>query len=278
MRTSVLSSALLLAGGAVAGCNGKSDACVNPDASIVAHTGEPVGEEVVHNDITLYITKPDEADPRTQARAGSAVLFLTDVFGLALTENKLLADSFARAGYLTVVPDLFNGEPAPGDINVPGFNTTAFLEAHEPPVTDPIIATAAAYLRTELNATRIGAPGYCFGGRYAFRALSAGTEGGAFAVGFAAHPSLLTAEEIGAVEGPVAVAAADQDQLFNAAARAEAEEVLLGVASPYQVNLYAGTQHGFGVRVDLEDAQQKYAKEEAFLQAVKWFDRFLVAA
>ncbi|KAH6849634.1 dienelactone hydrolase family-domain-containing protein [Chaetomium sp. MPI-CAGE-AT-0009] len=278
MRTSVLSSALLLAGGAVASWKGKPRAGETLDASIVALTGEPVGKEVKHNNITLYITKPDKWNPRAKARAGSAVLFLTDVFGLALPENKLLADSFARAGYLTLVPDLFNGSPAPGDINVPGFNTTEFLARHEPAVTDPIIKTAAAYLRTELNATRLAVPGYCFGGRHAFRALSADNRFGAVAASFAAHPSLLTAEEIGAVEGPVSVAVAETDELFNATARAQMEEVLLGVESAYQVNLYSGTLHGFGVRVDLEDAEQVYAKQEAFLQAVRWFDRFLVTA
>ncbi|EAQ91502.1 hypothetical protein CHGG_03437 [Chaetomium globosum CBS 148.51] len=277
MRTSTLSNALLLAGGAVAGCLGKPSACQSVDASIVAHTGEPLGKEVTHNNITLYIAEPDAKDPRTKARAGSAILFLTDVFGLALAENKLLADSFARAGYLTLVPDLFQGSPAPGDINVPGFNTTEFLAKHEPAVTDPIIAAAAAYLRTELKATRLAATGYCFGGRYSFRQLADGE--GAVDVAYAAHPSLLSEEEIAAaVAGPVAVAAADQDTLFNAEARAAAEKALLGTGKPYQVNLYSGTQHGFGVRVDLADAQQKYAKEEAFLQAVRWFDRFLVTA
>ncbi|KAK4034413.1 dienelactone hydrolase family-domain-containing protein, partial [Parachaetomium inaequale] len=278
MRTSVLSSALLLVGGAVAGCHGQLSTCQTLDASIVAHTGQPVGQEVKHDNITLYITKPDQKNPRTKARAGKVVLFLTDVFGLALPENKLLADSFARAGYLTVAPDLFAGTPAPGDINVPGFNTTAFLAQHEPPVTDPIIASTLSYVRTELKATRVASPGYCFGGRYAFRFISNSSSSSSGGVGgvdvaFAAHPSLLEADEIAAIGAPVSVAAADRDTLFGADARFAAEKGLLETGEVYQVNLYAGTEHGFGVRVDLGDAQQKYAKEEAFLQAVRWFDR-----
>jgi len=174
---------------------------------------------------------------------------------------------------LTVAPDLFNGNPAPGDINVPGFNTTDFLAHHGPTATDPIIVTAIEYLRKHLGVSRIAAPGYCFGGRYAFRQVA---YGGGVDVGFAAHPSLLEASEIAAINGPVAVAAADVDELFTAAARAEAEAVLAGVGQPYQVNLYSGTQHGFGVRANMSDPQQKYAKEQAFLQAVRWFDRLFV--
>ena len=117
MRTpsfSLLSSALLLVGGAVAGCNGKQAAsCV--DASIVALSGTPVGTEVKHGNgefvrnetaspfllltltvlpVTLYITKPDKNNARAKAREGIAVLYLTDVFGIALAENKLSVPPF----------------------------------------------------------------------------------------------------------------------------------------------------------------------------------------
>jgi dienelactone hydrolase len=74
----------------------------------------------------------------------------------------------------------------------------------------------------------------------------------------------------------VSVAAADQDTLFTTEARHAAEGVLLATGEKYQVSLYSGTQHGFGVRVSLSDESQKWAKEQAFLQAVRWFDRFFV--
>ncbi len=74
----------------------------------------------------------------------------------------------------------------------------------------------------------------------------------------------------------MSVAAADGDTLFNAAARAAAEAVLVTGNQSYQVSLYSGTQHGFGVRVDLTSEVQVWAKKQAFLQAVRWFDRFLV--
>lgn len=139
-------------------------------------------------------------------------------------------------------------------------------------MTDPIVATAIAYVRSELGATRIAAPGYCFGGRYTFRALA---DGGGVDVGYAAHPSLLVRSEIAAIDGPVSVAAGEWDVLFGPAARAEAEAELAVGSQAYQVNLYGGTQHGFAVRADLNNEEQRWAKEQAFLQAVGWFDRFL---
>jgi dienelactone hydrolase len=182
-----------------------------------------------------------------------------------------LADSFARAGYLVVAPDLFNGTPAPSDINVPSFNTTDFLAKHGPEVADPIIAKAITYLRSGPNAvSKIAATGYCYGGRYAFRVAAPGKGAD---VAFAAHPSLLEDEEILAAKGPASVAAAETDSLMPPARRAEIE-ALLGRRSgiPYQVALYSGTQHGFGVRANVSDAQQRFGKESAFFQAVRWLD------
>ena len=88
-----------------------------------------------------------------------------------------------------------------------GFNTTAFLALHGQAQTDPLVAKGVAYLRKTLGLTRVGATGYCFGGKYSFRAV--GPQGGAD-VAFAAHPSLLEDAEISAVKGAVGVAAAGE--------------------------------------------------------------------
>jgi len=202
-----------------------------------------------------------------------------------------LADSFARAGYLTVAPDLFNGTPAPSDLNDPSFNTTAFLAAHGPEAVEPLIARAIAYLRAA-GVQKVAATGYCYGGRYAFRSVARGK--GADAA-FAAHPSLLEDGEILAIAGPASVAAAGEfvslllvmrlggslglknsdtetDSMMPPARRAQIEALLANTTQPYQVSLYSGTQHGFGVRANVSDPEQKFGKESAFFQAVRWFE------
>ena len=136
-----------------------------------------------------------------------------------------LADSFARAGYTVVAPDLFGGSPAPGDINVPGFNTTAFLGKHGVEQTEPLVAKGINFMRTTLGLKRIGATGYCFGGKYSFRAVG----GRGADVGFAAHPSLLEDAEISAVKGAIGVAAAGEFHL-NCVSASAAWVVQLGDA------------------------------------------------
>jgi dienelactone hydrolase len=124
--------------------------------------------------------------------------------GLMSNLVRRLADSFARAGFLVVAPDMFDGNPAPMDFNTPGFNATEFTLLHGPSATDPILAKAVAYLQTT-GVEKIATTGYCYGGRYAFRMLAAGKGVDA---GFAAHPSLLEDSEINAITRPISVAAA----------------------------------------------------------------------
>lgn len=66
----------------------------------------------------------------------------------------------------------------------------------------------------------------------------------------------------------------DKDSLLPATLRAELESLLLNISSPYQVNLYSGVSHGFGVRINVTDPVQVFAKQSAFLQAVRWFTSF----
>lgn len=57
--------------------------------------------------------------------------------------------------------------------------------------------------------------------------------------------------------------------------RAQVETLLQNTSQPYQFALYGGTSHGFGVRVNLSDPEQKFGKEGAYFQAVRWFDYWL---
>lgn len=107
---------------------------------------------------------------------------------------------------MTVAPDMFQGQPAPSDLNDPTFNTTAFLAAHGPDVTDPIIETAIRYMRTNLNVTKLAVTGYCFGGRYSFRFVNPARDVKAD-VAFAAHPSAWVNDEVSAIGAPTSVAA-----------------------------------------------------------------------
>jgi hypothetical protein len=66
--------------------------------------------------------------------------------------------------------------------------------------------------------------------------------------------------------------------VFPVSKRHESEEILLNLAPlPYQTTLYSGTKHGFAVRGDISVKAVKFAKEQAFFQAIAWLEAHILA-
>lgn len=138
----------------------------------------------------------------------NSILILTDVIGHRLINVQLIADQFAAKGYFVVVPDLFNGDTVP--INRPdGFNIMDWVKNHLPPQTEPIINTVLNEMRENLGCKKIGGIGYCFGGKYVCRYLKPGQ----LDAGFIAHPTMVEADELKSIEGPLSIAAAGETLL-----------------------------------------------------------------
>lgn len=68
--------------------------------------GTPRGKDSTIAGVPCYFTQPPAA-----AANGCAVILATDVFGYQLINARLIADAYADAGYICVVPDYFQGEP-----------------------------------------------------------------------------------------------------------------------------------------------------------------------
>ncbi|KAL8349326.1 hypothetical protein RB601_001899 [Gaeumannomyces tritici] len=263
----------------VAGVSLPRDASPASGDPVLINEGRPSGVMKKVDGFDMYITYPPGYHTRgQQPKAG--ILHLTDVLGLPLLENLLLADSFARAGYVVVAPDLFAGKPAPDDHDRPdlGFSVIEFLDAHPPNVTEPAVDAAARHLRGALGVARLGSAGYCFGGRYAFRYASAAKHAAGLGVDVVAtaHPTRVTDEEIVGRVGPATVAAAENDPfLMPPKRRWEIETALLSTDAASSLALYSGVAHGFGVRVNMSDPEARFAKQAAFVQAVRWFNYWL---
>ncbi|OOQ87156.1 dienelactone hydrolase family protein [Penicillium brasilianum] len=269
----------------------------NPPAACCAtgfkHEGTPVGEVKNIDGVDTYITYPK--DNKTPEKA---IVFLTDIFGI-FPNSQLLADEFAKNGYLTVIPDLFQGDQiSVADMESGKADLPAWLPKHQPANVDPVVEASIKYVRETLGVKKVGAVGYCFGAKYVTRFLKTDKVD----VGFAAHPSFITHEELGAIQGPFSIAAAgrfppfpptlftfhptcnghvidtpstETDSIFTTQLRHESEDTLIKAGHPWQINLFSGVSHGFAVRGDLNVKIQKWAKEQAFVQAVAWFNQYL---
>ncbi|KAF2445688.1 alpha/beta-hydrolase [Karstenula rhodostoma CBS 690.94] len=230
------------------------------------HEGEAQGAIKKIGDVRTYFAYPE--DKSTQ----NAIVIFTDILGMDFVNVQLVADQFAANGYFTVVPDLFNSNVVP--VNPPAeFDLMKWVQTEMPqsPKVDPIVEATIKHLREELGVKKLGGVGYCFGGKYVCRWLKEGK----LDVGYTAHPSFVSREELEGIRGPLSIAAAETDQIFPAEKRRESEDILQKMNVPYQMNLFSGVEHGFAVRTDLSKKPAKFAQEQAFLQAVAWFDEYM---
>jgi dienelactone hydrolase len=127
------------------------------------------------------------------------VLIIPDVIGI-YPNSQFLADDFAANGYLTIIPDIFRGDA----FNPAKEQLMEWLPRHSVDDVERVVDAAISYLRNEAGVKKIGAVGYCFGGKYVCRYL----KDKRVDAGFTAHPSFVTAEELAAISGPLSIAAA----------------------------------------------------------------------
>ncbi|KAI0146991.1 Alpha/Beta hydrolase protein [Xylariaceae sp. FL1272] len=148
----------------------------------------PKGEVRKLGGIDVYLSKPDSypSDP------SKLLLLLTGGTGLNSTNNQLQADKFASEGFVTVMPDLFEGDPAPNsktmvdesqDSSLIGtfklkaaetaksFLLDMWLARHTEEKIMPILEKVIHACEGEFadavgNGGGIYAVGYCTGGRY----------------------------------------------------------------------------------------------------------------
>ncbi|KAH0613838.1 uncharacterized protein H6S33_005724 [Morchella sextelata] len=232
----------------------------------VVHEGAPAGEEKEFAGVNTYFAYPESKN------TDKAILLLTDVMGIYINPQ-LIADQFAANGYLVVMPDILDNDPIPLPENRPeGFSLQAWLEkpSHQPEFVQPIVDKVLAEMKKQFNPKKIGAVGYCFGAKYVTRLLD-----GRIDAGYNAHPSFVTIEEVAAIKKPLSIAAAQTDSIFTTELRHQSEAKLIEIGATFQINLYGGVEHGFAARGDMKNPIHKFAKEQAFMQAVAWFNEYL---
>jgi dienelactone hydrolase len=77
-----------------------------------------------------------------------------------------MADDFAAQGYLTVVPDLFNGDSLNPDNFFGGkVDLPQWLTHHPTTNVDPIADVVIDHLKTNLKVKKLAGVGYCFGAK-----------------------------------------------------------------------------------------------------------------
>ncbi|EPQ56648.1 dienelactone hydrolase endo-1,3,1,4-beta-D-glucanase [Gloeophyllum trabeum ATCC 11539] len=238
----------------------------------VRHEGTPEGKIETIGGVECYVATPSGECPKNKV-----LLFLSDVFGLALVNNKLLADDFARNGIKTIIPDYFGGDPRIPDADERTFSREEWLSRHGPEQTRPYLDKVIAALK-EQGVTDFGAAGYCFGAPYCFQLAY---EGIAKAV-MVAHPSRLQIPSdlekyLELSRAPLLINSCEIDPMFPPETQAKADEILGGgkFKPGYERLYWEGCTHGFAVRGDMSNPKVKAGKEGAFKSSVEFFKKYL---
>ncbi|KAK7033045.1 protein AIM2 [Favolaschia claudopus] len=239
-------------------------------------TAKPQGRNVTINGVLTYVSLPKNRkfDPTT------AVLLLTDVFGLPSPDNLLLADEWAAAGFQasarfsrdTYAPDYLNGDAIPmdGDLN------TWIVNHGEAQTTPPLLAVIDALKSRGIK--QIATTGYCFGGLYTVRLVQNNT----VTVGTVAHPSLLEVpSDFDLMKAqshiPIEINNAELDTGFTPDVALQTDAVMADGQYPpgYLRKQFDGVAHGFAVRANASDPVQVAAKQGAFDTSLAWIKAHL---
>ncbi|KAJ6542006.1 chlorocatechol-degradation protein [Mycena vulgaris] len=237
----------------------------------VTHDGTSEGKTETIGGIECYVATPTIPYPKDKV-----LIFLTDIFGLALANNRLLADDFARNGFKTIVIDLFSGDPI--SVSPPAdFDREKWSASHGPAQTRPLIDSVITALKEEGVTTFAGA-GFCFGARYVFDLAFENI----LHVSVVSHPSRLVVpddlEKYATVsKAPLLINSCEVDKPFPLEAQAQADAILGdGKFAPgYKREYFEGCSHGFAVRGDMSDPKVKAGKEGAFKASVEWLAKYL---
>ena len=142
-------------------------------------------------------------------------------------------------------------------------------------------------LRTSASTSnmKIGAAGFCWGGKYAVllthdtpssRASVSGSEPlkRLIDASFTAHPSWLNIpQDITPVSVPLAIGVGDSDSAFAYKDVLKTKNILEQKEN-CEVVIYPGAMHGFATRANPGDEKQKIMSGEVEEQAITWFRRW----
>ncbi|KAG2110573.1 dienelactone hydrolase [Suillus discolor] len=235
----------------------------------VRHEGEPQGTPETIDGVACYVATPTVDYPKDKV-----ILFLPDVFGIEISNAKLLADDFAVNGFKVVAVDYFNGDGLPIDaMNSTSFDVKAWFAKHGTEQTRPPLDKVIAALK-ERGVTKFGATGYCFGGRYTFDLAFENV----IQCSVVSHPSLLKVSDdlemyFTKSTAPLLINSCEFDPKFPVEAQAKADAIFGdGKFAPgYKREYFPGCTHGFAVRGDMSDPLIKAGKEGSFKAAVEFF-------
>ncbi|KAF2820343.1 alpha/beta-hydrolase [Ophiobolus disseminans] len=269
------------------------------------HEGQPKGKEELVHGLNTYVTG-NRTNPR------GIVVVYSDIFGLGLPNNKILSDAMAGSGeYLVYLPDFFKGDPvglkvADALLPVDAAKQSTFSKytgilgsmpeflmwqrRHKVADCDNTMVEFLSSLRRATPAhQKIGMVGYCWGGKYAIRA---GLESNMIEVNgerkslvdaiVALHPShVVIPDDVEKLVVPTSMGWGVEDFAVSFAQKGKIEALHSAAANAgkkvpeIEHKAYTPGRHGFAVRGNPDDPQERKCLEDSEKQVLEWLGKWL---
>ena len=182
---------------------------------------------------------------RPPAGSGPGLVLFQEIFGVN-EHIRALAEQYALDGFVVLAPDVFWRQQRrvelgyEGEQRQRGIELAGGLKGPEVGL-DMVAAVTSLRARPEISNGKVGAIGYCMGGRLAFlAAATAGVDAAVAYYGGGIHDQL---DKAASIQCPVQFHYAERDDHIPPAAVDRVRTAMHGKSA--EVHLYPGAMHGF---------------------------------
>jgi carboxymethylenebutenolidase len=183
-----------------------------------------------------YLATPEQG-------SGPGIVLLQEIFGINQYIRDV-ADYYAEEGYVVLAPDLFWRLEPGVELGESDFEKAFALyqKFDMPKAVEDIVATVAALRAQPACKGRIGALGFCLGGKLAY--LAAAEAGVDCAVGYYGVAIEQRLDLVPKIKCPLVLQFAAEDKFVPAAAVAEIRRAFAGLED-VEIHVYPGVDHAF---------------------------------
>jgi len=183
-----------------------------------------------------YLATPDRG-------SGPGIVLLQEIFGINQYIRDV-ADYYAEEGYVVLAPDLFWRLQPGVELDESDFEKAFALyqKFDVPKAVEDIVATVAALRAQPACKGKIGALGFCLGGKLAY--LAAAEAGVDCAVGYYGVAIEQQLDLVPKIKCPLVLQFAAEDKFVPAAAVAEIRKAFSG-REDVEIHVYPGVDHAF---------------------------------
>ncbi|VFQ88160.1 unnamed protein product [Cuscuta campestris] len=209
--------------------------------------------------LRAYVTGPSDSK--------KAILMISDIYGDEPPVFRSVADKISGAGFLVVAPDFFHGDAA--NPSNPKYDKATWKLNHpaEKGYADAKLVISAL---KEMGISMVGVAGFCWGGKVAVKVANDTKEVQAAVL---LHPSDVTADEMKAVEVPIAILGAERDNGLPQDQMNLFDQILSSNKIEHRVKTYPGVCHGWTIRYFHNDPFAVNSAAEAHADMINWFEK-----